>query len=165
MSTPHESLTEINLDDLVRAFGWQDQPRLARMARTVFRKTASDFAAQMLGFDEAIGVRGLAEAACITERLYARDVQVYGAERLPGGPCIILSNHPGMTDTLALFAALARPDLRVIALDRPFLPSLPTLTRHLDFLTSRPDERVSLVRRVHRHLLGGGSILTFPAGH
>jgi 1-acyl-sn-glycerol-3-phosphate acyltransferase len=161
-----DSLTQINLDDLVNAFGWQDQHLLARMVRAIFFKTAQDFARQMVELDAAIGSRGLAEAACLAERLYVRDVRLFGAENLPGdGPSIFLANHPGMTDTLALFAALARPDLRVIALDRPFLLSLPHLSGHLLYVTDQPDQRVALVRRVHRHLRSGGSILTFPAGH
>ncbi|MGZ6316244.1 MAG: 1-acyl-sn-glycerol-3-phosphate acyltransferase [Anaerolineales bacterium] len=165
MSNPLESLTQINLDDLVSAFGWQHHARLSRMVRAVFHRPARDFARQMRDFDHAIGARGLAEAACLTERLYVRDVRVFGADCLPAGPCLFLANHPGMTDTLALFTALARPDLRVIALDRPFLLSLPNLSRQLYYVTDSPQERVSLVRRVHRHLKAGGSVLTFPAGH
>ncbi len=160
-----EALTRINLDDLVNAFGWQNHRLLTPLTRAVFLRPARDFAQRMLEFDEGIGARGLAEAACLSERGYVRDVQLFGAGRLPDGPCIIVSNHPGMTDTLALFAALARPDLRVIALDRPFLLSLPNLKQQLYFVTEQPHERASLVRRVHRHLKAGGSILTFPAGH
>ncbi|MGE5072124.1 MAG: 1-acyl-sn-glycerol-3-phosphate acyltransferase [Anaerolineae bacterium] len=160
-----DALTAINLDDLVNAFGWQGEPVLARLLRAVFGKAARDFARQMLDFDRLIATRGLPEAACITGRLYVRDVRLYGADCLPDGPAIFLANHPGLTDTLALFTALARPDLRVIALDRPFLLSLPNLSRQLLFVTDDPAERVTLVRRVHRHLRSGGSILTFPAGH
>jgi 1-acyl-sn-glycerol-3-phosphate acyltransferase len=165
MSSALETLTQINLDDLVNAFGWQRYPLLSAAVRGIFHETAHDFARQMLAFDDAIGRRGLVEAACLAEQLYVRDVRVFGAERLPDGPCLFLSNHPGMTDTLALFAALARPDLRAIALDRPFLLSLPNLAQRLDFVTDQPYERVSMVRRVSRHLHGGGSVLTFPAGH
>jgi 1-acyl-sn-glycerol-3-phosphate acyltransferase len=165
VSNALESLTQINLDDLVNAFGWQDSPLLSRLVRRVFLRPARDFAGQMLDFDHAIGTRGLAEAACLSERLYVRDVRVFGADSLPSGPCLFLANHPGMTDTLALFAALARPDLRVIALNRPFLLSLPNLSQQLYYVTDSTQERVSLVRRVHRHLRSGGSVLTFPAGH
>ena len=165
MHSALDRLTQINLDDLVNAFGWQSSRVLSGMVRALFHKAAQDFGLQMLAFDDAIGMRGLVEAACQTERLYVRDVRVFGAERLPDGPCLFLSNHPGMTDTLALFAALGRPDLRAIALDRPFLLSLPNLAQHLEFVTDQPYERVSMVRRVSRHLHGGGSVLTFPAGH
>jgi 1-acyl-sn-glycerol-3-phosphate acyltransferase len=163
--SPLEALTRINLDDLVNAFGWQDSPWLARLVRMLFARPARAFAWHMLEFDAAIASRGLADAACLTERRYVRHVQVFGSECLPEGPSLILANHPGMTDTLALFAALAQPGLRVIALDRPFLLSLPNLSHYLDFVNEQPQERVALVRRVLRHLRSGGSILTFPAGH
>src|SRR5512137_1621139 len=109
------TLTNINLDDLVGAFGWQDRPRLSWLARALFQSPARAFARQMLDFDRNIQDLGLVEAARITERLHVRDVQIYGAENIPSGPFLALSNHPGMTDTLALFASLRRNDLRAIA--------------------------------------------------
>ncbi len=160
-----QSLTHINLDDLVNAFGWQNQPVLSRLVHRIFASPAREFARQMVEFDSLIGSRGLAEAACFSERYYVRNVRLFGAERLPDGPSLILSNHPGMTDTLALFAALGRPDMKILALDRPFLLSLPNLSRQLLFVTDDPQDRVPLVRRVVRHLQAGGSILNFPAGH
>jgi 1-acyl-sn-glycerol-3-phosphate acyltransferase len=160
-----DNLTAINLDDLVNAFGLKRRGLRARLVRSVFTGAARDFARQMLDFDAAIGSRGLAEAACLTQRHYARGVQLYGADCIPDEPAIFLANHPGLTDTLALFAALARPGLRVIALDRPFLLSLPSLAQQLFFVTDQPHERVSLVRKVHRHLQSGGSLMTFPAAH
>jgi 1-acyl-sn-glycerol-3-phosphate acyltransferase len=165
MPVPLDVLTGINLDDLVNAFGWQDHPFPAQLARRLFFKPAQTFARQMLDFDTAIGACGLAEAARLTERSYARDVQVISTHNLPEGPFLALSNHPGVTDTLAVIAALGHAGLKVIALDRPFLLSLPNLSRHLFFVTEDPDERVTLVRQVSKHLRSGGSALTFPAGH
>ena len=43
-----ETLTQVNLHDLVNAFGWQDRPALARIVRLIFSKTARDFAQQMM---------------------------------------------------------------------------------------------------------------------
>ncbi len=119
----------------------------------------------MIDFDSMAGTCGLAESARLTERLYVRDVRVFGADRLPDSAFLALSNHPGMTDTLALFAALKREDLKIIALDRPFLLSLPNISKQLFYVTDNPVDRVALVRHVSAHLRNGGSILTFPAGH
>ncbi len=157
-------LTEINLDDLVRAFGCQDRRRLNSLVRGLFRGPARRFAQQMLRFDELIVERGLAQAACTTEQHYARSVWAYGRRRVPEGSVLFLANHPGVTDTLAIIAALDRDDLLVIALDRPFLLSLPNLSHHLAFVTEDPADRAALVRKIARHLRGGGAVLTFPAG-
>jgi 1-acyl-sn-glycerol-3-phosphate acyltransferase len=160
-----QSLTEINLDDLVSAFGLRDRPRLERATRGLLRGAAHKFARQIVDFDSAIGARGLTYAARATQAHYVRDVRVFGAERIPSGPILALANHPGMTDTLALFCALGRDDLKVIALDRPFLLCLAHLSERLCFVTDQPSERVALVRRVSAHLRSGGAVLTFPAGH
>jgi hypothetical protein len=89
-----------------------------------------------------------------------------GLEYVPAqGPVIILANHPGMTDTAALFASLAsRPDLRVIASDRPFLRALPNVARQLIFLPAEEGRRMAALRAATRHLQEGGALLTFPAG-
>ena len=165
MQAARDVLTEINLDDLVNAFGWKDRPIPAGLLRRLFFKPAQTFAQQMVDFDASIALNGLAEAACQAERFYVRNVCVYNAERLPNRPFLALANHPGVTDTLAVMAALERADLKVIALNRPFLLSLPNLAQHLFFVTDDPNERVALVRRVSSHLKNGGSVLTFPAGH
>jgi len=161
---PIETLTQINLDDLVSSFGSQNRPFFARLLRRLFFRPARRFAGQMLEFDAAVGERGLAEAARLTQRRYVRDVRVFGLDRVPDSAFLALSNHPGMTDTLSLFAALNRPDLKIIALDRPFLLALPNTSRQLFLVRDDPASRMSLVRQVSGHLRSGGSALTFPAG-
>lgn len=162
---PLDTLTQINLDDLVSSFGWQDRPMLARLLRILFRSPARTFAQQMVDFDAAVGRLGLVEAARGLQRQYARQVTVFGADLLPGSAFLALSNHPGMTDTLALFLAMNRPDLKIIALDRPFLNALPEMSKQLFYVRDDSAARMSLIRQVSAHLKNGGAALTFPAGH
>jgi len=158
-------LTDINLDDLVNSIGWQDSPRLARLLRILSRPAAWKFARQMQEFDSQAGETDLATSSKSMLEKYVKDVRIYGLERIPAqGPILALSNHPGMTDTLCLFAAINRPDLRIIALDRPFLQSLPNVSRQLFFISDDSKERLSAVRKAAAHLRGGGAVLTFPAG-
>jgi len=158
-----ESLTEINLDDLVSSFGWEAHPLLARILRTGFAGSARKFAEVMLDFDNSVGQHGLAHAARQMLRKYTRDVRAFSAP-LPAGPFLALSNHPGMVDTLALFAALNRLDLKIIAVDRPFLKSLTCTSEKLFYVTDDQNARMTLVRQVSGHLRSGGAALTFPAG-
>ena len=164
MSTNLEALTQINLDDLVSSFGWQDHPLLSKFLRTLFHKPAKTFAEIMAEFDNAISAHNLIEASRLTQKRLVRDVRVFGLDRLPDSAFLALSNHPGITDTLALFCALNRPNLKVIALDRPFLKALPNMSKQLFYLEDDSASRISLVRQVTSHLRSGGSALTFPAG-
>jgi len=157
------TLTEINLDDLVSSFGWENSPLLSRTLRVVFAGQARKFARQMLEFDDAVGRVGLVDAARFAQRIYVRSVRLFSAP-LPAGPFLALSNHPGMVDTLALFSALNRPDLKIIAVDRPFLKALPDTSERLFYVTDDPSARMALVRQVSEHLRSGGAALTFPAG-
>ncbi len=166
MTSNLEALTEINLDDLVSSFGWQGIPPLAYGLRRLFAQPAQKFARQMLGFDQSVGESDLAEAARrLMKTHYVRDARVHGREHVPADkPALFLSNHPGMADTLALFAAINRHDLRIIAVQRPFLESLQNTTRQLIFIDDDPAKRMNAVRQVSAHLRNGGAALTFPAG-
>jgi len=166
MRSDLETLTGINLDDLVASFGWQKYPALAAALRRVFIRPARKFAEIMLNYDASVGESNLVEASRkIMRQYFVRDVLVHGSEHLPkSGPALFLSNHPGMADTLSLFAAIDRPDLRIIAIQRPFLESLQNTTRQLFFIDDDPARRMSAVRQVSAHLKNGGAALTFPAG-
>jgi putative hemolysin len=157
------ALTAINLDDLVASFGWEDRPKLAWILRALFAGPARKFARQMLDFDDAVRTVGLVEAARQTQRRYVRTLRLFSAP-LPAGPFLALSNHPGMVDTLALFSALNRPDLKIIATERPFLQALPNTSQRLYYVTDDPGTRMSLIRQVSAHLHSGGAALTFPSG-
>ena len=165
MTSNYETLTQINLDDLVSAFGLQDRPLLARLLRFIFRMPAQKFARHMVGFDDAVGADGLPEGGRFLLRKYAKDLRVINADRIPDSAFLALSNHPGITDTLALFAALNRKDLKVIALDRPFLNALPHTTEQLFYVYDDSAKRMSLMRQVSSHLKSGKAALTFPSGH
>lgn len=157
------ALTTINLDDLVASFGLEAHPKLAWLLRALFAGPARKFAGQMLDFDDEVRRVGLVDAARQTQRRYVRSLRLFSAP-LPAGPFLALSNHPGMVDTLALFSALNRPDLKIIATERPFLKALPNVSQRLYYVTDDPGTRITLIRQVTAHLHSGGSALTFPAG-
>jgi 1-acyl-sn-glycerol-3-phosphate acyltransferase len=166
MSSAIHALTQINLDDLVSSFGWQNYALPAAVLRGLFIRPARKFARQIVEYDNLVGQVGLHEASLKTlQQRYISDLRVNGREHIPaGGPALFLSNHPGLADTLSLFTAIPRADLRIIALHRPFLASLPNVTRHLFYISDDPGERMRAVRKVSTHLRGGGAVLTFPAG-
>lgn len=158
-------LTQINLDDLIASFQWQDRPLLAAICRRLLRRPARTFARQIVEFDTAVGRDGLVSASRQTLANYVADVRIVGRDRIPAGSFLALANHPGMSDALSLFTALNRPDLLVVALQRPFLQALPHMSRHLSCLSDAPFSHAAAIRRVSAHLRAGGAALSFPAGH
>jgi 1-acyl-sn-glycerol-3-phosphate acyltransferase len=164
-----DTLTDLNLDDLLEAGGcarWRHTP-LHRPLTRLLRPAARRFASVMCEFDHRVGQQGLAQGSAWVLHRMAGGVQVSGIEHVPAtGPVFVLANHPGMVDAVALLASLAfRPDLRVIALDRPFLRALPNVAKHLIFVPEDAGARLRVVRDGVRHLQRGGALLTFPAGH
>lgn len=159
-----EKLTQINLDDLVSSFGWGKYPLLAKLLKFIFKKPAKVFAQHVIEYDDIVGADGIVAGGWNLSLRYVQDVRIINADRIPDSAFLALSNHPGMTDTVALFAALNRNDLHIIALDRPFLNELPHTTKQLFYVYDDPAKRMTLVRQVSQHLKSGGAALTFPAG-
>lgn len=160
-----DQLTQINLNDVISSFGAKEGSLPARFLQKVFFNHARKFARDMTDFDIEVGKNGLAEAARRTLRKYLIDIRVHNADRVPASGFLALSNHPGLSDSLAAFAALNRPDLRIIALQRPFLEALTNVSKQLFYVTDDSSSRVRLVRQVSAFLRDGGAILTYPAGH
>lgn len=166
MSSQLDTLTQINLDDLVSSFGWQKQPLLAAVLRVLFARPARKFAQQMVEYDHLVGEVGLSTASCrFLQTHYIKDLRVHGREHIPTqGSALILSNHPGMTDNVSLFAAVKRTDLRIIAMQRPFLESLCNISPLLSYVSDNPADRMRAVRQISAHLREGGMAMTCPAG-
>jgi 1-acyl-sn-glycerol-3-phosphate acyltransferase len=85
-------------------------------------------------------------------------------ETFRSGPTLFVSNHPGLTDALALFAAIGRNDLAIIARHRDFLHAIPNIARYLIYVSDEGSDRSLAIRAVRDHLRAGRSVLLFPAG-
>lgn len=160
-----DRLTQINLDDVASSLGLRSGSLPARFAQRIFFNHARTFAHQMVEFDSVTGRDGLAEGARAVLRLHFDDARVHGSDLIPASGFLALSNHPGLADSVATFAALNRPDLRIIALQRPFLEALTNVSKQLFYVSDDPSSRMTLVRQVSSFLRNGGSVLTYPAGH
>ena len=161
MLSQFNTLTQINIDDFLSAWGL----KRFGFARGLVRPAAETFAREMMIFDDAVGDGGLRLGGTTLIRRYTGGLQVAGAENIPReGATLILSNHPGLTDTVALFASIPRNDLKIIALDRPFLRALPHTSQKLFYLPDEPTHRAGVTRAVANFLKHGGAAVTFPAG-
>lgn len=164
-----EALVAVNVGDMLDALGLKAaldaRPRLCRAAEVLCRPAASAFAHKVLCMDRVVGEAGLQQGAEYGLAAFTTALRVAGRDGLPAqGPLLVAANHPGMTDTLALFAAIARPDLRVLAARRPFLQLLPNIARCLIFIDEDSSISTDALRAAAAHLRAGGALLTFPGG-
>jgi 1-acyl-sn-glycerol-3-phosphate acyltransferase len=158
-------LLSTTLDDAVTGLG-AHSPATKAALRLALLPFALRFRREVEAADAATGRLGLAAASELLLRAYSGPVTYVGLDGIPAdGPLIVAANHPGGVDTPALMAALsARPDLRVLALDRPFLRAIPHIAAHLLYVGESAEVRGDLVRRAASHLRAGGALLSFPAG-
>jgi 1-acyl-sn-glycerol-3-phosphate acyltransferase len=163
--TALDELTKINTDDLFTAFGISNVRRGRGLLELLCQPTARRLAQQILMYDSLVASAGLQVGAAWALGQYVRNIDVQGQHLLPrSGSVLIVSNHPGLYDTLALFAAIPRCDLRIVAAERPFLRALTHTSRHLITLNEASTERIGVIRSAARHLRSGGALLTFPGG-
>ena len=118
-----------------------------------------------MAFDTVVGRHGLPRGAAWALRQFVGRVEVTGEGQVPAeGPLLIVANHPGLSDTLALIACVGRADLRVVAADWPFFRALRHTSRHLIYLPTQAAGRRDVIRQVVEHVRAGGAILAFPRG-
>ena len=158
-------LTDICIDDLLDALGLIRLRRSLRPLELLIRVPGRRLARQIATYDKIVGKFGLSAGGEWALERMTRRLKIEGRERVPReGPLLLVSNHPGLSDAVALFASTPRPDLRVVAFEWPFLDVLPNTSRYLFTVAENPARRLGAVRAAARHLRRGGALLTFPAG-
>jgi len=128
-------------------------------------KQAMRFSQMIAELDRSIGDYGLQEAARRAMQGFFTGVQTHILQELPGeGPLLIVSNHPGAADFLALAAALPRKDIKFVAQDRPMFHAAENVSEHVIYLNSPDQVRANAIIHMIDYLKSGGAVVLFPRG-
>jgi putative hemolysin len=158
-------LSRVNTDDLLGGLGLGSIRRGRWLLERLVRFPARRFARQVITYDDVVGDAGLTAGGAWVIRHFAAGITLTGQQLYPRtGPTLFVANHPGLWDTAALFTAIERPDLRIVATARPFLRALPHTSRYLFYIDDTAPSRTKTIRAVARHLRSGGAVLTFAGG-
>lgn len=160
---PAATLTRLNVEDVLRAIALERAPGPVKVvAGWAFLGPARRLARQLESFDAEIAERGLSRASgTMLHRLVER-LEVTG-EAPREGALLVIANHPGLFDALALFTALDRADLNVVAFDREFLRALPNLAARM-VAVPESGPRNGVLDAIIGRLRAGEVVVTFPAG-
>src|SRR5438552_17392599 len=92
-------------------------------------------------------------------------VVVERRERVPTrGPLLVVANHPGLSDAVALLAALGREDAWIVTANYPFLRAMRLASRRFLFVSDDQADRLSAFRNIVARLRAGDTVLVFPSG-
>ncbi len=160
-------LSESLIDEIVAAVGLPTTKLPHTIFWRLFRNITDRLANIGASFDQITKERGLPAASAWALTHFCSDLQVHGSEFIPDqGPLLVVSNHPGTYDALALFSILEGHNIRSVSNVIPFLNLLPNARYHFLF-TPRHDvrERMLVLRRAIKHLQEGGTVTYFGSGH
>lgn len=151
--------------EVFAALGWSSSGPFSRALSVVISRPVRRFAEVAATCERLVAEEGLVAAAKWTLSQFTVGLRAEGTERVPQvGPALIVSNHPGGPDALALVASCGRDDLKIVTWPMPFLTYLPHLSRHLIYASDENPRRAGALREGIRCLNGGGALLLFARG-
>jgi len=152
--------------DLVSLAGAKNSWWARQFLQIGLSRQVRQFADNMAVFNAQLVSDGLMAASIEICARYSGKIAAQGLENIPAdGPVLLVSNHPGMFDTLAIYATLPRQEIRAIARPQPILGLLSSLAPNLLMLPDEGPGRSGGLREVLRYLRNGAPLLIFPAGH
>src|SRR2546427_280252 len=117
-------IADLSTVEMVGALGIKKpRPVVRRVLALPFWPAARRIGRTLAQFDFETEAHGLPVAAARALEHFDVRLEVTG-ECPASGPVLIIANHPGVYDALALMAATGRSDLMVVAADNAFVRNL-----------------------------------------
>jgi hypothetical protein len=156
-------------DEIFNAFGLRRRGVMRRIFGGLFYLPTSNFARIMASADDVVGKEGLSRGCHSVLPDFNIKLQTHGAENIPtegDGPLLIVSNHPGAYDSVALGSCVSRRDLRIFVGNAPFFCALPNASQRFIQATGEEDPtgRMISLRDSIDTLRQGNSLLIFAGG-
>jgi len=159
------TLRQSILDDIFKDFAHPRRKWVRSLLEPLVYLSANRFAGMAANLDNTVSQYGLRQALCEFMASFVREVKIEGSEHIPlEGPLLIVSNHPGAIDGVAIGASLPRDDLNVMATGFPLLRRLPSASQRLIYIDPHAPINIAGVRSTINQLQSGGSVLIFPSG-
>src|SRR5207247_7410929 len=126
---------------------------------------ANHVAGRFVTSDRALGEAGRRHGSAWIVDDATGGVAVAGRERVPArGPLLVVANHPGLSDAVAVLAALGRDDAWIVTANYPFLRAMRLASRRFLFVSDDHADRLSAFRNIVARLRAGDTVLVFPSG-
>lgn len=156
-------LTDVSAEMLADAFKLRNA-LMNRLLRAAVSLPARKIARHALQVEAMIRQpQGQQEAARYMMQLWNVPVTATGLENVPtNGPMLVVANHAGWGDAMALWAKLPRHDVHTVVKTRGLLRAMPGLVGHM--IVVAENQEMLALRRIIRCLQAGETVLLFPRG-
>jgi 1-acyl-sn-glycerol-3-phosphate acyltransferase len=135
------------------------------VVRRLIGPVANHIARRFVAYDRALGETGMRNGSAWIVDDATGGLAVEGRERIPArGPLLVVANHPGLSDAVALLAALGREDAWIVTANYPFLRAMRIASRRFLFISDDRADRLSAFRSIVSRLRDGEIVIVFPAG-
>ena len=135
------------------------------VVRRLIAPVANHVAGRFVAYDRALGDAGMHLGSEWIVDDATGGLAVEGRERVPArGPLLVVANHPGLSDAVALLAALERDDAWIVVANYPFLRALRLASRRFLFVSDDRADLISAFRGIVSRLRSGETVIVFPAG-
>lgn len=168
MVSKQTSLTQMQAritDEIFFAFGFSRSGILRHLFGWLFYGPTKRFAHIFAVADEAVKEGGLPAGSRLVIKKLGIKVLARGTEAIPEkGPLIIIANHPGAHDAIAIAGCLPRSDLKILVSETNFYHTLSQAQKYLIFVPSEAERRMLSLRQAIHWLKEGGALLQFVTG-
>jgi hypothetical protein len=152
-------------DEVFFALGLNRRGFFRRSLGWVFAWPAKIFACYLAAADEAVGVGGAPAGGQKVLDLLGVKPEVSGRVNIPvDGPTILLCNHPGAYDSMAIASQIPRTDLKAIVSLTRLYQTLPNIYPVLFCVPEDARGQMTVIKGAIAHLQNGGSLLQFGSG-
>jgi hypothetical protein len=152
-------------DEIFYALGLKRRGVFRRTSGWLFALPTRRFARIMADVDAAVALGGPSAGCQVMLDALGVQTKSAGVENIPStGPAIILANHPGAYDSMAIGSLIPRPDLNVIVAKTRLYQVLPHIHPHMHYASQDRSESMTALRQATQHLQEGGMLLQFGSG-
>jgi 1-acyl-sn-glycerol-3-phosphate acyltransferase len=153
------------IDEIFYALGLPRNGASRHIFGPLFRHPAGGLGRIAARADEAAATSGITGAARRILPDLSLRVSARGTETIPAdGPLLVVANHPGGLDSVAILATTPRNDMNVVISDVPFTRAFEAAGRYFVFAPPGPAGRAAALRGAIARLRAGRALLIFPHG-
>ena len=152
-------------DEIFFALGMRRRGVPRRMLGWAFTLPTRKFARYMAAVDEAMASGGSPAGCRVMMDSLVVQIEAKGQSNIPrSGPTLLLANHPGAYDSMAIGSLLHRPDLHAIVSKTRLYQVLPHLRTYVHMVSKEGSDGMLALRGALDHLQRGGLLLQFGSG-